>query len=149
MTDKQDFEKLRREATPGPWVKDYGLTIGHIKAIINDGQRITPTVARYDVSSCDSEEQQANARFIASIHAIDDARIAAEARVAKLEMERSATCEWKQWDEGDTWETSCGEAFTFISGGPKENNVNYCHHCGKRLVMVSAIDAIKEIDDEE
>jgi len=94
MTDKQDFEKLRREATPGPWVKDYGLTIGHIKAIINDGQRITPTVARYDVSSCDSEEQQANARFIASIHAIDDALIAAEARAAKLEKQLAVAMEY-------------------------------------------------------
>ena len=60
--------------TPGPWVKDYNGSVGHIKSLweghgfINEKYRKTPTVARYDVLSItiSKEEQEANARLIAA-----------------------------------------------------------------------------------
>lgn len=33
----------------------------------------------------------------------------------------------------DFWDTSCGEAFTFAEGDPKDNRFNYCPYCGKRI----------------
>ena len=29
----------------------------------------------------------------------------------------------------------CEDAFYFEEGGPRENNFNFCHNCGKRLLM--------------
>ena len=59
--------------TPGPWVKDYGGTIGAVKAAINDGNRITPTVCTYKrypheshAPSISLEEAEANAHLIAA-----------------------------------------------------------------------------------
>ena len=60
--------------TPGPWVKDYGATLGHIKTTsptVADG---TPTVARYDIGrqfpdvtfAISIEEQEANGHLIAA-----------------------------------------------------------------------------------
>lgn len=43
----------------------------------------------------------------------------------------SQQCEWTFSDDDDgTWASSCGELWSFIDGGPKENRVSYCHHCG-------------------
>ena len=47
-----------------PWVKDYGMTFGHIKAIISENDCKTPTVARYDIGISTKEEEQANAEYI-------------------------------------------------------------------------------------
>jgi len=54
--------------TPGPWVKDYGGTIGHIKCIAPNKQGFTPTVARYDMcaSFIQQDNQKANGRMIAA-----------------------------------------------------------------------------------
>ena len=43
------------------------------------------------------------------------------------------TCEWTHNDDDGYWETSCGKAWWFDDGGPKENNMNFCHCCGKTL----------------
>ena len=43
------------------------------------------------------------------------------------------TCEWTHNDDDGYWDTSCGKAWRFDDGGPKENNMNFCHCCGKTL----------------
>ena len=43
------------------------------------------------------------------------------------------TCEWTHDDDDGYWDTSCGEAWRIDDGGPKENNMNFCHCCGKTL----------------
>ena len=45
-----------------------------------------------------------------------------------------AACEWNNFDEDETWWTSCGEGFNLESGGPSDNGMNYCPYCGKPLV---------------
>ena len=48
-------------------------------------------------------------------------------------------CEWiLDDDESGTWASSCGELWSFIDGGPKENRVNYCHHCGGKVMLAAA-----------
>jgi hypothetical protein len=45
-------------------------------------------------------------------------------------------CTWKHTDDvhmPDTWEADCGAMWSFIEGGPKDNNMNFCHKCGKPL----------------
>jgi hypothetical protein len=45
------------------------------------------------------------------------------------------TCTWTlDDDELGTWASSCGELWNFIEGGPDENRVSYCHHCGGKVV---------------
>ena len=43
------------------------------------------------------------------------------------------TCEWTHNDDDGYWDTSCGKAWRFDDGGPKENNMNFCHCCGNSL----------------
>lgn len=57
---------------------------------------------------------------------------------SKREEEESRTCEWTQ-DSGpdfDLWNTSCGNAFTFFDGGPKDNEVHFCNFCGAKVIQV-------------
>lgn len=43
-------------------------------------------------------------------------------------------CRWTYSDDDDCyWMTDCGEEFSFIYGGPKENGMKFCAYCGKRL----------------
>jgi|GEM_PF-4637599 len=45
-------------------------------------------------------------------------------------------CEWTpDARKPATWSSSCGASRTFIEGGPKENRVNYCHHCGGKVTI--------------
>lgn len=48
----------------------------------------------------------------------------------------AVSCEWTSSDDPDMgwWETSCGEAWTFIDGGPAENKMKFCPYCGKPLL---------------
>lgn len=50
------------------------------------------------------------------------------------------TCTWTEadgMDAGDYWESSCGQAWSFIDGTPKENRVRFCHWCGKSVVLLA------------
>ena len=55
-------------------------------------------------------------------------------------MKRKVYCIWKLDDsyDGDTWESSCGEVWSFIEGGPQENGVKFCHNCGKPVKFIPA-----------
>lgn len=46
--------------------------------------------------------------------------------------------------ETDVHYSACGEAWSFIEGGPKENNVRFCQGCGKPVVIASAQPQQKE-----
>lgn len=56
--------------TPGTWVKDFQGTRGHIKALVYDDGRETPSVCKYHRGFCaDSiteEEMQANGHLLAA-----------------------------------------------------------------------------------
>lgn len=40
---------------------------------------------------------------------------------------------WRQDDE-DAWTcTACGNMWTFLDGGPNENNAKYCPMCGAKM----------------
>jgi hypothetical protein len=50
------------------------------------------------------------------------------------------SCTWTEQDDKDmpgTYASSCGEIWSFIDGGVKENRVTYCHHCGGKVVPAS------------
>jgi hypothetical protein len=44
-------------------------------------------------------------------------------------------CEWKQTDEweGTVWDSDCGESFYLEEGTPKDNGMNFCAYCGRKL----------------
>ena len=44
----------------------------------------------------------------------------------------------KVTDLAGTWRSSCGELWSFIDGGPNENRVTYCHHCGGKVSNAAA-----------
>jgi hypothetical protein len=55
-----------------------------------------------------------------------------------LESARRTTpdreCEWKCDDiDSGTWESCCGEIWTFTDGGPVENRMLFCHRCGGKI----------------
>ena len=47
------------------------------------------------------------------------------------------TCEWSLEDDDTmpgTYSSACGELWSFIDGGWKDNRVNFCHGCGGRVI---------------
>jgi hypothetical protein len=62
-------------------------------------------------------------------------------RAALAQQAEQVQCEWTQdpdYELGDTYHSSCGELWSFIDGGPKDNRVSYCHHCGKSVKLAAA-----------
>ena len=58
----------------------------------------------------------------------------------RLAGQQRETCTWTEQDDKDmpgTYTSSCGEMWSFIEGGLKENRVTYCHHCGGKVVSAS------------
>jgi hypothetical protein len=45
-------------------------------------------------------------------------------------------CEWTQ-DEDGVYDTACEVRFELNEGAPTENNMRYCHSCGKRIKEVN------------
>lgn len=46
------------------------------------------------------------------------------------------TCTWtslEDMDTPDTYQTECGEMWSFVDGSPAENHVRFCHKCGKNI----------------
>lgn len=55
---------------------------------------------------------------------------------AAAALERPAGyCAWVQQDDDDSvlWETSCGMSWCINDGSPSENNMKFCHGCGKPI----------------
>lgn len=48
---------------------------------------------------------------------------------------KDAACEWRYHDNDGAWFTSCGQAWSYIDGGPVENGMNFCHCCGKAIAI--------------
>ena len=44
-------------------------------------------------------------------------------------------CHWKRDEFYDYYDTECENAFELETDGPKENGMNYCPYCGKKLVV--------------
>jgi hypothetical protein len=43
-------------------------------------------------------------------------------------------CVWSQdSDDGDTWDTGCGEHYIINDGTPEENNMKFCTFCGLKV----------------
>ena len=59
----------------------------------------------------------------------------------RLAGQQRESCTWTEQDDKDmpgTYESSCGEMWSFIDGGVKENRVTYCHHCGGKVVLAAS-----------
>ncbi|MEA1029468.1 hypothetical protein T3A99_12910 [Pseudomonas sp. N-137] len=54
-------------------------------------------------------------------------------------------CEWSQDGESGIWNSACGSTWSFHDEGPEENGMNFCHSCGKHLVV--EVDG-PELDDD-
>ena len=42
-------------------------------------------------------------------------------------------CVWTEDLDDGAWDTSCGNRFEFIDGGPKDNHFAFCPYCGQKL----------------
>lgn len=62
--------------------------------------------------------------------------------VRAIEASCDSTCTWtKDPDDEympDTWDSACGEKWTFNDGGPIENSVRFCQGCGKTVKLAGA-----------
>lgn len=48
-------------------------------------------------------------------------------------------CQWSlDDDDSSTWQTACGALWQFTDGGPTENLMTYCHHCGSKVALEAA-----------
>lgn len=79
--------------------------------------------------------------FITSMYSGDkssmEVREAAEEVLTRYADHLERTCEWLHDDlHGDYYSTQCGNAYTFIDGGPKDNKQLWCGYCGARIVEV-------------
>lgn len=50
---------------------------------------------------------------------------------------RAPDCKWfQEEDEGDTWQTQCGNYATIIADTPSANAMKFCWYCGGKLIEV-------------
>lgn len=59
--------------------------------------------------------------------------------IAGLTQE-TVPCKWTldPYPDEEIWESECGQSWSFITDGPVENNVRFCHHCGRPVAIVHA-----------
>ena len=72
-------------------------------------------------------------------HSAAEADAAWNTRASPPQQTEVGWCEWRLDDEdAGTWRSSCGELWSFIDGGPAENRVSFCHHCGKPVDVTTS-----------
>ena len=57
-------------------------------------------------------------------------------------------CAWKETDDGEMSETSCGNALNVEAGTPRENGMMFCCYCGKHLDQRRYIPMMDEEEPE-
>lgn len=52
----------------------------------------------------------------------------------------AVACQWRLDSSpyAEIWESACGESWSFTTDGPAENNVRFCHGCGKPVNLTAA-----------
>ena len=58
---------------------------------------------------------------------------------AALAGAETTGCLWSKdpdFEMGDTYDSACGEKWSFIDGGPAENRVRFCQGCGKPVKLI-------------
>lgn len=93
---------------------------------------------RKDVGALNAQMAEAEAGDVQVQLDIENANLRAAQAQAELAAIKSATCAWTHDLDEDTWDSACGERWMFYDGGPRENNVRFCHGCGKRVLPVQA-----------
>ena len=100
-----------------------------------------------------ADKHKTNLRWIERVDQAETALAEAQAEIARLREDagytangkkRSDVCVWVQDSDGP-WNSSCGQTWEFIDGGPEENNAHFCHKCGGALLPepYAAIDAAR------
>jgi len=86
----------------------------------------------------------------------------ADCRIAASELEHKVTevcdllrdaatqldakpCTWREQQDGEFWQTDCGQAFVWEDGPPSKHHVTFCGHCGRAITEVAFTD---DADDE-
>ena len=59
--------------------------------------------------------------------------LALEDKHLPLGATRQDVCIWTQDSDG-LWNTSCSKKWEIIEGGPTDNEMHFCHHCGGSLL---------------
>jgi DNA-directed RNA polymerase subunit RPC12/RpoP len=44
-------------------------------------------------------------------------------------------CAWTYDEDTCSYDTECGHKWVFLDGSPKENEVVFCHACGKKVIV--------------
>lgn len=61
-----------------------------------------------------------------------------EIKDCQIAVRQSDSCEWHCVDSkfvnGAKWAGKCGAVWSFFDGTPKENGMNFCPFCGKKLI---------------
>lgn len=74
-------------------------------------------------------------RVIAERDALQQRLNAADQRIDDF---AGGDCEWSRDDDSGIWNSACGSSWSFHDDGPAENGMNFCHCCGKNLVVEAA-----------
>ena len=59
-----------------------------------------------------------------------------ERALLTFHAERSGVCRWTADEDSDSWDASCGRKWSFLTDGPVENGVTFCHGCGRQVEVV-------------
>lgn len=97
-------------------------------------------VMRYDPDTCAEMFPADDGRYVESneFDRVTAERDALQQRLNaadQLNDDRAGTCEWSREDDSGIWNSGCGEAWSFHEDGPEENGMQFCHSCGKHLVV--------------
>jgi hypothetical protein len=52
-----------------------------------------------------------------------------------MKENRIPSCEWKPDENDGSWDTGCGNKFTFTEEGFVGNSFIYCMYCGEPIVV--------------
>lgn len=67
----------------------------------------------------------------------DDTIIRAWIECSECSEKPEPTCRWAFDDHHAKWDTACGHGFSFTTGRPNEDGIEWCPYCGHRIEEVT------------
>ncbi|SED31285.1 hypothetical protein SAMN05216205_4880 [Pseudomonas mohnii] len=101
---------------------------------VHEAQKIVDQ-AQDRISELRDELGAAKGEYDRAVNKLDDLQLRLSAADQRIDDFAGGECEWHREADSGIWNSGCGETWSFHEDGPEENGMNFCHSCGKSLVV--------------
>lgn len=109
------------------------MTVDHLQAELSLQHNRARILAQYVLAHLTAPRTHENGEILLAAHGVMASEVPNTTPWLLDVLARLGGCRWTETKDGQ-WETACDQMHEFFDGGPKDNRLQFCGYCGKRLL---------------